>query len=153
MLMTLCIGLQAQHQRPSTRALLFGLGASSQYDTYLSPSTYKGTALTFQGEIQRQLLRNEHVVYQSQIEGIAGYTDNRSETANQIAGDLTYATAWYRQWQPLWKGLTLMAGGQLRAHAGFLYNTRNGNNPAQGYLDVQAALAAMGQQRFHIRRQ
>lgn len=153
LLSAISLGLHAQHQRPSTRALLFGLGRSSQYDTYLSPSAYKGPALTILSETRRQLLRNEHVVYQSRIEGMVTNTENHAETANQMAGDLTYASAWLRQWSPLWQGLTLMAGGQIRAHAGFLYNTRNGNNPAQGYADMQSALTVIGHQRFHIRRQ
>ena len=42
--------------------------------------------------------------------------------------------------------LTATAGGGIDANIGFLYNMRNGNNPAQSYLNVNISPSA----RLHI---
>ena len=50
-------------------------------------------------------------------------------------------------------GLRLQVGPQLYANAGALYNTRNGNNPAQAILNAGVAVSMAAVYRFHIRRQ
>jgi len=155
-LLLICLALpcQAQEQRATTRSLMFGVGGSKQYDTYLSPSEYRGAQLTVMSQTERQLLRNPNVIYQSNLWGSVASTSNSADTADDFAGNLTYSSAWFRQWNDvLWKNLSLRAGGEVEGLIGFLYNTRNGNNPAQGYLTANAALSVGATQRFHIRRQ
>lgn len=139
--------------RYTTHAMLFGAGLSNQYDTYLSPVEYRGPQLSF----LRESLRRTHwadgkITVQGMLHGYVAYTENRAETANELAGNVGYSAGWHYNWTPL-PGLRLMAGGQIGGQLGFLYNLRNSNNPAQARAAVDVAASGLALYTFRIRRQ
>ncbi len=141
-------------QRETTRATLFGIGKVNHLDTYLSPLEYRGPELTFLHETFRRLQRNEHVVFQTTIQGTFSYAHNQAETAHDICANIRYDFGWGRQWRDvLWKGLDLTAMGLAGGDGGFLYNDRNGNNPAQARVNLRLTAALRADYRFRVRKQ
>ena len=140
--------------RSSSHATLFGVGRVNHLDTYLSPSEYKGPQLTFLHETFRTLRRNENVLFQTLTQGEFSYTHNPAETAHEMGGAVRYDFGWGRQWKDvLWKGLNLSAIGLAGGDLGFLYNNRNGNNPAQAHVGLRLTAALRADYHFRIRRQ
>ncbi|MBO5181212.1 MAG: DUF3316 domain-containing protein [Paraprevotella sp.] len=138
--------------RYTTHATMFGAGRSHQLDTYLSPQEYSGPQVTF----LRETLRKTHwaagrVSTQSLLSGYFAYTENAAQNAEDMAGLIEYQVGWHYNWA-LPCRLRLMAGGQVGAHAGFLYNTRNGNNPAQAKAGAELSASVAALYPFRIRR-
>ncbi len=138
--------------RPVSRAVMVGMGHSSQLDTYLSPMEYGGPQLSFLTQRERMTgMAGGHIAFQGTMQGAFSYTENPAGNANDLGGRLGYDAGWHYVWQPL-RHLSLKAGGLVGADVGFLYNTRNGNNPAQARANVDVSLSAGGSYEFHIRR-
>ena len=150
-LFTLCSFAQ---ERETSRTTLFGIGRVNHLDTYLSPVEYKGPQLTFLNETHRTLQRNGHVVFQTVTQGDFSYAHNRAETAHEMGGSVRYDFGWGRQWKDvLWKSLDLTAGGMAGGTIGFLYNDRNGNNPAQARVNIAALAFVRADYAFRIKKQ
>lgn len=129
-------------------SFMLGVGSSHQLDTYLSPQNYDG----FQVSLLRETLRMTRLVgrrisFQSLWQGTFSRTANVSGTATDWGGHIGYDALWHYNWTPV-RGLRLMAGGAVGADAGFLYNSRGGNNPAQGRLGVDLSASVMAIYRF-----
>lgn len=65
-------------------------------------------------------------------EGNIAFADNRSGNGGEMAGSYTFRYGVLHKWR-LGIGrrtLRVMAGGAVNTNLGFVYNTRNGNNPA-----------------------
>ena len=134
-----------------TKAQLVGFGKVSQLDTYLSPNAYEG------GEIRyiSHTLRNNgtpilhEIIHQTHL----SYTHNASQRNNNIGGmynfqyNVHYA---FGKWMLGNGTLTATAGGGIDANIGFLYNMRNGNNPAQLYLNMNLAPSASATYAFRL---
>lgn len=139
-------------ERQVERAVLVGIGRASQLDTYLSPMEYGGPQLSFLSCRQRMTgMAGGHVSFQSMFQGAFSYTENPASTANELGGRIGYDAGWHYVWH-LPGHLTLKAGGLVGTDVGFLYNTRNGNNPAQARANVDVSLSAGGSYVFRIRR-
>ena len=140
-------------QRDAAHALMFGVGSSNQLDTYLSPMEYKGPQFTFLRETLRMThWANERLSFQSLTQGAFSLTENPAQNANEYGGHIGYNAGWHYNWMPNRK-FRLMMGGMLGADAGFLYNERNGNNPAQARLKADLALSLAGIYKFRMWRQ
>ena len=129
----------------ATHATLFGIGATRQLDTYLSPVNYRGPQLTFIKEKLRPTrLMHGRVSYQGIFQTDFTLMHNPSDNGRCLGGNMRYDATWHYSWTPL-PALRVMAGPQLTAAGGFLYNTRNSNNPAQALLaaDIAASAAAI----------
>lgn len=134
-----------------TNVQLVGIGTVNQLDTYLSPSEYTGTEIRY---ISHTLRENEtsllcEIIHQAHL----SYTHNASNKNNNIGGmynfqyNLHYAFA---KWRAGNGTLTATAGGGIDANIGFLYNMRNGNNPAQAYLNVNISPSASAAYTFRL---
>ncbi len=138
--------------RVSTHAVMLGVGGVRQLDTYLSPMEYTGMQYSF----LRETLRMTHwadnrISHQSLLHGALSYSENPAKNANDWGGHFGYNAAWHYHWTPL-PDLRLMAGGMLGAQAGVLYNTRNGNNPAQARLNVELAASVAAIYKVRIKK-
>ena len=127
---------------PSSRAFLLGIGRTNQLDTYLSPMEYTGLQVSFllQGERMTRLA-HRHISFQSTFHGVFTSTENPAATAKYWGGRLAYDAGWHYHYSPL-KNLDLKGGAMIGADVGFLYNDRNGNNPAQGQFSIDLSLSA-----------
>ena len=119
-------------------ALMLGIGYTDILDTYLSPEKYRGTDLRFLSHTRREK-DSTCLVHQLLHEGCIATADNRSGNGGEIGGGYTFAYSLLRKWQmPVGScHLRLLAGGTAELSAGFLYNTRGSNNPAQARLALQ----------------
>ena len=122
--------------------MLVGWGRASQLDTYLSPMTYSGWQISFMTQRERMThLADHHISFQSTLQGAFTDTDNPAGTASYLGGRLAYDAGWHYHYQVL-PGFDLKGGALLGADVGFLYNDRNGNNPAQGRFSADVSLSA-----------
>jgi len=149
---------------------MYGVGTSNVMDSYLSPYDYKGIDVRLIRETMRGTkLWDGHVVYQTLLDIDGGYLTNFSKTAHDWAGGIRYSNSWMYRWTfdsdmekvpligetlgvyPNVPGfLNIYAGLQPSAYLGGIYNTRNGNNPAQAKLDVTINATAMAQYNLHL---
>lgn len=141
LLLALCPSpLQAQRERTT----LFGLGRANDYDTYLSPLEYTGPQVSFLHLTERTLRRTPHLRFHTATQIDFARTQNTSRSAYDLGGKFRFDAGWLRAWSDVLPRLTLAAGGQMGSTLGVLYNSRNGNNPANARANAQlsALLAA-----------
>lgn len=137
---------------PTASAFLLGLGRTNQLDTYLSPMEYTGLQVSLMSQRERMTrLANRHVSFQSTFFGAFTSTDNPAGTADYLGGRLAYDAAWHYHYSPL-KNLDLKGGAMIGTDLGFLYNSRNGNNPAQGHFSIDLSLSAGASYAFRIKK-
>lgn len=140
--------------RESLHTTLFGIGRVNHLDTYLSPLAYKGPQITYLHETHRTLGRNPNILFMTMTQGDFSYTDSPAENAHDIGGNIHYDAGWGRQWtNVLLSNLDLTAGGLAGGNLGFLYNDRNGNNPAQAHAGIAFSAFVRADYRFKIKRQ
>ncbi|MBO4800787.1 MAG: DUF3316 domain-containing protein [Bacteroidaceae bacterium] len=160
----------AQSPRLTRHGTLFGLGRTSLQDTYLSPLHYSGAQLMFLSETQRTTaLRDSSITYQTLLQGDFFTTENPASNADILGGTLRYDLGWLfhiisqpARPSPLssplpslkergrGESLSFSLGPQIGGSIGGLYNTRNGNNPAQAILDIHLSAAANAEWRFRL---
>ena len=137
-------------RNPTSRALLFGVGRTNQFDTYLSPMEYTGLQVSFLTQSERMTrLADYHVSFQSTLQGAFTSTENPAASANYLGGRLAYDAGWHYHYSPL-PGLGLKGGMLAGTDLGFLYNSRNGNNPAQGRFSLDVSLSAGADYSFYV---
>lgn len=145
-----CLAISGQDLQE--HAVTFGVGRTNQYDTYLSPMEYRGPVITALRETSRRLVKAP-LSFQSLFEVHASRALNGAENADFLGGDVGYDAGWYYNWDDtLLPGLTLRAGGQLGGTLGFVYSTKNGNNPAQAHLGIRLAASVAADYSTRIRR-
>ena len=120
-----------------TNALMVGFGATNILDTYLSTEKYRGADIRFLSYTRRERDASPWI-NQFQHEGHLAYADNRSGNGGTMMGAYTFRYSLLHKWNvDLWRHpLQINAGGTVAANVGFIYNTRNGNNPANARLSL-----------------
>jgi hypothetical protein len=153
--LTLAPVAQAQTDAtPSTRyymrSVQYGVGYTNVYDTYLSPQEYKGVDFKVARETMRMTRWNRWSL-QNLFLADVGYTHNRADNNNALSGtaNLNYGLHYHL---PLTHNLKLLVGGVADMNMGFIYNMRNGNNPASARAYVNLDASAMAIWQTHIRR-
>ncbi len=143
---------QSDANRYTMRSNMIGIGGVNRLETYLSPFEYTGTELRFLHESMRLTKKmNGRVSTQQFFEGNFSVSHSPGHDANYLAGDFDWRIAWHYNWKPL-QNLRVLAGVQTGASIGAVYNTRNGNNPAQAKLSADIAASAMAIYRFRLLR-
>lgn len=130
------------------RQWLWGAGSASLLDTYLSPLTYHGTNLVVLNRTERLAHWGRGHVTVAGLYSVHGaYAQSPTDEGKYLDTEFTASGGWHYNWHPTrhWR---LAAGGLLEGSGGFTYNTRNGNNPAQGRLGL--ALCASGLAEYHF---
>ena len=131
-----------------TRATVFYGGFASQQDTYLTPLLYKGYQLSMLHEdLRATSIWKGHVSGQSLVQLDITSTKSASGKGRYLGGRLHYDYALHYNWllNDHWR---LMAGPQLGATLGVLYNARNSNNPAQAIANAHLNASAAAIFRF-----
>ena len=135
-----------------TNTQMFGIGNVNTLDTYLSPEEYTGTELRYVSHSIREngSKLSRELIHQAQILSV----HNRKENNNEIGGFYNFQYNWQYalgKWNVGEGELLLKAGGGIDTRLGFLYNTRNSNNPAQAYAQMNIAPNAVLAYRFRLR--
>lgn len=140
-------------EQPVTHSTLLGIGRVRQLDTYLSPLSYRGPQLQFIHQTERTThWMDSTVIFQTFWQGDLSYTTNKPERARTIGGDISFDASWHFQLlgnHPF----RIYLGPQIGTSTGFLYNTRNGNNPAQALASLHLSASAAATYDFHLWRQ
>jgi len=135
--------LPARSDVTTTKTFLFGAGATNLLDTYLSPEKYRGTDYRLSSLSERR--RDTSRVSFMQMVNVSLQTaDNRSSNGNLLGGLASYAFGWHYHLQLFGERVELQVGALADLSLGFVYSTRNGNNPAQlrAAADVRPSVAA-----------
>lgn len=128
---------------------MFGIGGTNRLETYLSPLEYTGPEVRFMREsIRMTRMWGGRVSTQQFYESNFSYSKNPTKDSEYLSGDIDWRIGWHYNWTPL-PALRLMAGLQTGLSCGFVYNTSNGNNPAQGKLSTNIAASGMAIYRFN----
>lgn len=124
-----------------TRATMYGVGYTNVYDTYLSPQEYKGIDFRISRESMRMTKwMNGNISLQSFFQADLGYTHNRVDNNNTFSELANWNYGLHYNF-PITSNFKLLAGGLIDLNGGFVYNLRNGNNPAQvrAYINLDAS--------------
>lgn len=136
----------------TTHQWLFGAGRMNALDTYLSPFEYAGPALSVFHRSERPARWcRDRVTVTGVFSARGAYLHSPTDDGKEWEGNLSAAGGWHYNFHPA-HGLRIGIGGLLEAVTGFTYNTRNGNNPAQGRLEADIALSGVAEYGFSIAR-
>lgn len=119
-----------QANRYLMRAIMYGVGYTNLYDTYLSPQEYKGIDFRISRETMRMTtLIDGNVSIQNFFQANIGFTHNRADNNNTFAGLVNWNYGLHYQFR-ITENFKLLAGALADINGGFVYNLRNTNNPA-----------------------
>lgn len=124
---------------------LIGAGGYNLKDTYLSRDNvnYTGWGLRILNERMKMTRLADYHISRQQILNIdIASTYNPAETATDFGGFIDYSFGYHYHLRPL-PNLKILPGASLRGMAGFIYNTRNGNNPVSAKVDIDLNLSAL----------
>jgi len=133
LLLALCWTAALRAQTDVTTTYQIGGGQTNILDTYLSQEKFKGPGATFLSTTERQKPDNRWAtLMQHQLNFTSA--EDRAKTVSELQCDYTFAYGRYYGWQ--FSRLKLQAGALAALNLGFIYNTSNSNNPAQGRVSL-----------------
>lgn len=130
-----------EKSRLVTRATLYGVGFANVYDTYLSPQEYKGIDFRISRESMRMTRwADGRLSLQTFFQADLSYTHNRADNNNTFAALANWNYGLHYHF-PITDNFKLLAGELVDLNGGFVYNLRNGNNPAsaRAYINLDAS--------------
>lgn len=120
---------------------MIGIGTTNILDTYLSPEKYTGTDVRYVSHTLRQR-QGSKFIYELVHQGNISYINNRSGDGKEMSSNYNFQYGLHylcNTWDVGSNQLLLEAGGNVEVNLGFIYNTRNSNNPAQARAFVYYA--------------
>jgi len=146
------IGLLMSVSTLGQKSYQLGVGSTQILDTYLSQEKFKGTGFTFLatseysktsnlrsalplGSSKNSQTSNWSWLWQHQLN--LSKCDDRAEKGTELEGGYNLYVGRYHAWRLMDGNLKLQAGAMADLGLGFIYNTRNGNNPAQARVGLQ----------------
>ena len=139
-------GATPQEALPSENTTMFAIGSADILDTYLSQEKYKGSEIRIISE-KRKPWRKFMQTFVN--EGAFSFVSNRADNNDEMGGAYRFQYHLRRLWNVA-TSFDIEAGAAIGAHVGFLYNTRNSNNPAQAYADLSLMPSAAAHHSFRL---
>ena len=135
-------------QKVVTRSTTVGIGRTNILDTYLSDEHFKGTGIIFLSTIERQ---KTDCLWSTLMEHEANLSSCKSRNSQQeLEGAYNFYWGKLYRWQLMDGALSLQAGGLVNASLGFIYNTSNGNNPAQARAHLNIMPTGVASYHFQL---
>ena len=135
----------------ATKSLSVGLGYANVFDTYLSPQEYKGVEIRVLRESMRMTnWFDGNISIQNLLQAHFSYTDNYVKNNNSATGlvNWNYGVHYQFKINPNFK---ILAGALSDLNLGFIYNLRNGNNPASAKFFHNIDASAMAVWKFSVK--
>lgn len=126
--------MTATAQTVTTNTWQVGAGEVGLLDTYLSQEKFHGSGLTVLVTNERQRDNRLWTIMTEHELNIAT-ADDRADKREELQGGYTLFVGALRRWNI--GSLQLQAGAMAVTDIGFIYNTSNSNNPAQGRFSLQ----------------
>lgn len=144
---------QKAAQRVTEHQYLWGMGKANVLDTYLSPLEYTGLDWTWLNRTER-LARwgRGHVTVMGLYNAHFAYVKSPTDDGKEMDAELSASGGWHYNWlfPHQWR---MAVGGLVEMSGGFTYNTRNGNNLAQGRLGASLLASAIVERGFRMGKQ
>ncbi len=135
------------------QSTMLGVGNTSVYDTYLSPLPYSGTTFgLYHEQVRMTGLMHGNVSAQQLFNLDFSWTNNNTETASDYTGFIEYSYGLHYRFNPA-NNFQVFTGTQANGILGFIYNSRNGNNPATGKIHLNLNLSLIATYQFQIKSQ
>ena len=146
LLLLLHLSLHAQSEAeeiPCTmnEGTLIGIGSSHVKDSYLSPFNYSGWGLRIMNERIKNL-DGGHFSRQQIINADISSTENPAENVTEFGAFIDYSLGYHYRFHVA-PSFRILAGTSAHLMGGFLYNTRNGNNPLSAKVDIDLNLSML----------
>ena len=137
--------------KQSVTARMLGFGRSNILDTYLSPEIYTGPEISY---LSHTTYRKEGRHWSTQVvnRGSLTYADNRSGDGREMAGAYNFGYGRHYNWDLQRGDVNVKAGLMAEMTLGFIYNTRNSNNPAQARAAIHLSPNASVQYKLRLGR-
>ena len=131
-------------------AYQFGFGSTRILDTYLSQEHFKGEGFTLlcTSERGKTVPSSWTTIIENQLN--LSTAKDRADNDSEVEGSYSFYAGRFRQWHLLGDHLRLQAGAQVNASMGFIYNTRNSNNPAQARASLALMPSAIATYNFRL---
>ena len=128
---------------------MVGVGITNILDTYLSQEHFKGLGVSFLTTIERKRPERR---WSTLIEHEANLSSVKDRPKSKQELEAAYNFYWGKlyRWQLMDGALSLQAGGLVNASLGFIYNTSNGNNPAQARAHLNIMPTGVASYRFQL---
>lgn len=133
----------------STVSQMVGFGQTDILDTYLSQEKFKGSGMSFLATVERWQPESAWSTIMEHQANLS-VTEDRNDKANEMEGAYDFYWGRLHRWSLLDNRLQVQAGGMVNAGVGFIYNTVNGNNPAQGRLHLNIMPAGTATYKFNL---
>jgi hypothetical protein len=140
---------QAPREKVVTNALMASVGHTDILDTYLSPEKFTGTEARFLSHTVRSTPGKKvsrEVVHQV----IASVGNTRGDGGTLLGALYNLQYGWHYNLAFPAQGLRLRLGGLIDGVVGGVYDTNNGNNPAQARISLALTPSAAVTWDFHI---
>ncbi len=135
--------------RGQEKVWLAGVGYDALLDTYLSQEHYGGIEVDLLHEMTKAYKRDSLLSRTNYYHLALAMTDPRSGAATDYTALFDYSFGMHYTF-PLASCFDLAIGGQGDFFIGGIYNTRNGNNPAQLKLGIDIAPSLRAAYRFRL---
>ena len=131
--------------RSVNEATMIGIGGYNVMDTYLTPgieTKYTGWGVRIQNERMKIVRLADYKVSRQQFLNVEfASTRNAADVATDYVGFVDYSLGYHYRFTNLLPNLKVLTGLSGRLSGGFIYNTRNTNNPAsaRAYVNLDAS--------------
>lgn len=139
-----------ESNRITTNSYMIGCGPTRLFDTYLSQEHFSGIGATALIASERRRGWNARWSTVMQHQASFSSSNDRSDTGSQLEGSYDLYLSRYYSWAFFGNRLSVQAGAMADAGIGFVYNTTNGNNPAQARLHLNVMPSATAAYRFSL---
>ncbi len=143
------MGQESVTGRMTTTSYMIGGGVTNLLDTYLSQEHFSGPGMTFLATVEREKPGSRwSTVIQHQAN--ASVVSDRSDDSSELEASYNLYLGRYHSWTLLGGDLVLQVGGMVDANLGFIYNSTNGNNPAQARVHINLMPSGAATWRFAL---
>ena len=133
----------------TTSSRMIGVGGTNVLDTYLSDEHFTGMGLSFLATVEYHKPQRHWTTLMEHEANLSSVKD-RANKRSELEGAYNFYIGRLRGWQLLGDRLTLQAGALANVSLGFIYNTSNGNNPAQARAHLNIMPTGIASYRFRL---